>query len=116
MKEYPPDRKRPLPRTVKVGYADYTIEPWEHAQADAANRYGETDRIRRIIRVDTSHGRHQAAETTLHELLHCVYGMWEMPDDKKKEERLVSIMAAGLATIWRDNPETFKWIAENLTA
>lgn len=105
-----------LPSKAKVGYCDYRIEVWEHAQADAANNHGETDRIRRIIRVDMFHGDRDGAQTLLHELMHAGWGMWEFGDDKKIEERFVTVMASALATLWRDNPEVFEWIGKSLTA
>lgn len=105
-----------LPERVKVGYVDYRIEDWEPAQADAAKRYGETDRVRRIIRVDTTHGPQQGAETLLHEILHCVYSMWNLPGDRDREEKFVTAIASGLATVWRDSPAIFEWIDANLAA
>ena len=105
-----------LPKKVKVGYVDYKIEDWEPAQADSAQRYGETDRVRRIVRVDTTRGPQQSAETLLHEIIHCVYGMWNLPGDHNKEEKIVTGLASGLATVWRDSPEIFAWIDLNLQA
>ncbi len=103
-----------LPKKLKVGYVDYRIEDWDTAQADASARYGETDRVRRIVRVDTTHSSQQSAETLLHEVLHCVYSMWNLPGDKDKEEKIITAMASGLATVWRDNPDVFSWIDMNL--
>lgn len=108
--------KQPLPAKLKVGYVDYKIEDWEPAQADASCRYGETDRVRRIIRIDTTHSPQQSAETTLHEIIHCVWQMWNLPGDKDKEEKIVTAIASGLATLWRDNPDVFEWIDMNLLA
>jgi hypothetical protein len=106
-----------LPAKVKVGYIDYKVEKWSHDQADASERYGETDRVRRIIRIDTDYAPQQSAETLLHEILHCVWGLWSISDLRKlDEEAVVHAVGKGLATVIRDNPEVFAWIDMALRA
>lgn len=102
-----------FPTKVKVGWATYKIEVWHPAEAVGARRFGESNPISRVIRVDTSYSPQQTAETLLHEIIHCVYTMWDL-DDEDKEEKIVSQIGTGLTTVWHDNPEVFAWIAENL--
>jgi len=104
-----------LPAKVKVGYHDYKIETWHPSEASGARRYGETNGISRTIRIDTSFSPRQTAETLLHEILHCICDIWNI-EDEDKEERVVSAMSAGLATVWRDNPDVLSFIDMNLLA
>lgn len=103
------------PSKVKIGLHDYKIEVWPPHEASSAHRYGECNHVLHIIRVDTSHTLVQSGETLLHEIIHAVYAVWNIEDDDK-EERTVGGLSLGLATVWRDNPDVFAWIAMNLTA
>jgi hypothetical protein len=106
-----------LPAKVKVGYVDYKIETWAHDQADASERYGETDRVRRIIRIDTDYTPQQSAETLLHEILHTIWAMWNVSELRKlEEEAVVHALGKGLATVMRDNPDVLAWIDMALRA
>lgn len=105
-----------LPKSVKVGYRVYRVEGWPHNEARASARWGETDRMNFVIRVQVDGlPPRQVAETLLHEILHCVYGVWPIYE-KHDEEEIVVAMSAGLATVMVDNPEVFAWIAEALHA
>lgn len=105
------------PGTVKVGYVDYEVSAWDSKEAHIANRYGETDRLKRKIRIDTEHSPHQIGETLLHEILHCIFEMWDLPHmSRDEEEKIVRRLSNGLATVWRDNPDVFAWIDACLTA
>ena len=104
---------RPIPTSVRVGYRTYTIEDWPTKHATSANRYGEVAHGPRVIRVETTHGALQAAESLLHEIRHCICVMW-CRDDDAAEEKTVSIMSTGLATVWHDNPDVMAWITEGI--
>jgi hypothetical protein len=71
--------------------------------------------IRQTIRVDVSYGARQAAETLLHEILHCAFAVFPIYE-KDEEERIVKGMSACLATIWRDNADVLSWIGEAIVA
>ena len=79
----------------------------------SANRYGEVAHTAGIIRIDTTHSAIEVAQTLLHEILHVVCTMWCRAEEDN-EERTVSIMSTGLATVWRDNPDVMEWIAQNM--
>lgn len=104
-----------LPSSIKIGWITYKIEKWHSAEAKGADRYGESNPISRVIRIDTSYSPQQTAETLLHEILHCVFCVWNI-EDEDKEERTVSAVSSGLATVWRDNPAVFSFIDMNLLA
>ena len=103
-----------LPKRVKVGAWDYTIEVWASKEADSHGKYGETFNDLKKIRVDTSYGPRQVATTLLHEILHCVYCRWRI-EEKFDEEQTVVRFAEGLAAVWRDNPAVMAWIGQRLS-
>lgn len=101
-----------LPTSVKVGRKIYRIENWEPKSAAAERRCGDAAHEIGRIRVDTSFGPAQAAETLLHEILHAIFYIWSM-EDEDNQERTVGAMSNGLATVMRDNPDVFSWIVRN---
>ncbi len=102
-----------LPAAVKVGRRVYAVEDWNIRGAVGADRYGECSHTEATIRVCTAYGRHQAAATLLHEILHAVWCMWRLRDDDN-EERTVGALENGIATVWVDNPQVFAWIGAGL--
>lgn len=100
------------PKSVKVGWATYRIVEWTPPQGMSKRRYGECSNIEKEIRIDVCHGAAQTAHTLLHEILHAVCNIWWREEDDK-EERTVEIIANGLSTVWRDNPEVMAWIAHH---
>ena len=94
-----------LPTKIKVGAYDYQVEDWHSNKSRAADRFGECDRINKVIRVDTSIGV-RSLETLLHEILHAAWFEWNVQkgDD---EERCIETLSFALATIMRDNPGLF---------
>jgi hypothetical protein len=107
----PPPPK--IPTKVKIGYRDYRIESWHPHEASGARRYGETNNISQVIRIDFSNQPCQVAETLLHEIFHAVCAVWGL-GEKDDEERIVSMFGSGLTTVWRDNPDVMAWIDEQL--
>ena len=97
-----------LPASVKIGFRTYRIEDWAPRSAEASNRYGECSHIECLIRVATSYGEGQAAETLLHEIMHGVWAAYLM-DDKDEQERTVGAMSRGLTAVWIDNPGLLAW-------
>lgn len=103
-----------LPSKVKIGYREYQIVDWEFLDASAHGRMGEIAHISRRIKIATCHGPVQAAETLLHEIIHGVFYVW-CAADQDDEERTTSLLANGLATVWRDNPDVLAWIDEAMS-
>jgi hypothetical protein len=103
-----------LPSKVKVGWCDYEIVDWNHHDAIGARRRGEQCDVSKQIRVDTHLGNQAAiAETLLHEILHAIYCIFTI-GQQDDDERITQITSHGLATVIRDNPDVFAWIAENI--
>lgn len=102
-----------LPKSIRVGYRDYSIELWAANHAMSAGRYGECDKANAVIRIDVSYGAVKAASTLLHEVLHacCDVGQRE---DEDSEERTVSVLSNQLAQVWRDNPDFVAFMSDSL--
>jgi len=97
-----------LPPTIKVGDLLYEVRPFP-SDIEVDQFYGRLDRARcRLEYAGSLHKEHRL-QTILHEVLHAVYknGSLEAGDE---EERVVSILGAGLAQVLKDNPELLKWI------
>jgi len=103
-----------LPKRVRIGYRSYRVVEWPEHEARAAGRYGETDRLSHVIRIQVRGVPvNQAAETLLHEIMHCIYegqGVHQGDD----EERTVSAVSIGLASAMVSNPDVFAWIAKRI--
>ncbi len=107
-------KKVEFPTALKAGAFQYKIEVWESREAGASNCWGETNDRLKIVRVDLNYGMLQAATTLLHEILHVAYVRWGV-EDGDKEERTISGLEEGLSAMWRDNPDVFAWIHQEMT-
>lgn len=103
-----------LPKSVKVGWATYKIEPFPVLEAHGEAKHGDTNDLNHTIRIDTACGPARASETLLHEIFHAICGKWNLDLTKDEEERVVTSMASGLCTVWLDNPEVLAWIGKGL--
>ena len=104
-----------FPTSVRIGHFDYRVEDWNSDKASLASRYGECSHLEKVIRVARHHGPRQAAETLLHEMLHAIWNQWVI-EDSDPEERVVNTLTGALCSAWRDNPEAFEWIRQQVTA
>jgi cob(I)alamin adenosyltransferase len=112
----------PFPTTIKVGWKKFHVEQWEPLHASRAGMYGECDHLAGVIRVDTSHGPHQALETLLHECYHAAFdvgGISRLHDREHTytEEAVVSYLASWHMTLLADNPHLvayISWVMEQL--
>lgn len=103
-----------LPGRIRVGLYDFTIQKWEATQAASAQRFGECSCAEQRIAVQRDMPtRVKAADTMLHEVGHAVWWAFGV-EDADKEERTVSIMSSGMATVYRDNPWLLDWLKEAL--
>ena len=107
-----------LPHTIKIGYLDYLVDTWDtcqaSGQASGADRAGECDRNAAEIRLLAELPPARAAEALLREVMHACWGQWCNIGDKALEDKVVSGLASGLATTFRDNPELLEWFAGRL--
>lgn len=103
-----------LPKSIRVGYRDYTVIDWQREDAEGAARFGECDKNRAIIKVCLDYGPAKSANTLLHEVLHAAYMAGRL-NDKEPEEKVVSVLSDQLSQIWRDNPEFVAFMSTALT-
>lgn len=100
-----------FPTRVKVSYKTYRIEDWHPKAAAGAGRYGEASHQERVLRIDTSFGPIQTADTLMHEILHAIASVGHTELFSGSEERAVEGVAAGVTQVMRDNPAVRDWFA-----
>lgn len=99
-----------FPKSIRIGWMDYSVEEWCPRDAAGAQRYGEANHAAKNIRVDTSFGPIQSADTMLHEILHALWRHANIDQvDDPSEEFLVGAIASNLTQVWRDNPDFVNW-------
>lgn len=102
-----------LPASVKVGPNVFAIIVWNHHEAEGRSSYGEVSHRTFQIRIDARFGLPKAAQTLLHEILHCVCVCWDVGQGTN-DEGIVTGITNGLATVWADNPKVAAWIHRGL--
>ncbi len=100
-----------LPTTVRVGPHVYTIQVWDHEDAQDEGGFGRTHKDRKIITVDTFYGDYQTLETFTHEIYHAIYCEF-MIKSEDNEERTVTTLAKGWMCVMRDNPEVARMMGQ----
>jgi hypothetical protein len=95
---------RNLPKCVRIGLFDYTIETLSKIDGDVLSRYGDTNHDLKRLRVCEGYSDVQRALTLLHEILHAVWNEAGLENDDK-EGRIVRAIALGLMQVFRDNSE-----------
>ena len=100
-------------KSVRVGPFDIKIKPLEGEERDKClGTFSETTlsiSMRDIFETDQ-----QEAEAFLHELLHGIYCVLGVKS-KDQEERIISQMSIGMASVFRDNPQLIDWLKEKLS-
>ena len=61
-----------LPKTIKVGYAVYSVENWSETDARDVSRVGEADHARLLIKICDNLPCTKRAEILLHEIFHAL--------------------------------------------
>lgn len=102
-----------FPAAVKIGHLTYRIEPMSRVQAEQEGAYADIGIEDGVIRVQDDLPPALAAEKLLHEILHGCYDVWEI-GGRWGEERTVTALAKGLATVLHDNPKLVAWLMRQL--
>lgn len=102
-----------MPKTIRIGYRDFSVESWPSAIAMASDRLGECDKLNGILRVSDNLDGIKAANTLLHEVMHACWELAEL-DDKDEEEKTVGCLANQLTQVWRDNPKLVAFLNSQL--
>lgn len=111
------------PSRVRVGWADYTLRPYDRGEAQERATFGSHHTLTMEMRYDASLSPQRQAHTVLHELVHAIreslwpagfWGVGKAQEPDKAEETLASSMADGLSCVARDNPELWENISRYL--
>ena len=98
-------KKFSIPPAVKVGFMTYNIEFVRDLRDTQHNRlFGQQDYTNsRISLDDSTTSADQVHNTVLHEVMHAVWKMMELPHEP--EEDYVSRLTNGLHTVFQENPK-----------
>lgn len=100
-------------KTIRVGPFDITIKQLAGEERDRCmGMYSDTQMA--LLMRETYHSEKQEAETLIHELLHAIYSVFGVKP-KDPEERVISQMSIGMASVIRDNPKVIEWLKEKLS-
>lgn len=102
------------PKTVKILNLDYVVDWRDDDWREQTESHGQHCYTRQTIRIQKASPQIEA-DVFLHEVLHAITDAMSLSDGASEEE-FVSRTATGLATVWRDNPEAFKWWGKQLLA
>lgn len=105
-----------IPRVVKVGPFDYTVDVVANLQDDAESR-GITHPRTQSIRIDSQVPAQQRREVLLHEALHAVWDLVDLktdfPDSEGEPgERIIQRLAPQLVDLFRRNPRLVAFLTE----
>lgn len=99
-----------LPRSVRVGFQDFIVEPYFETPAPDNGEFRRDDGL---IKLDTSLPEQRVAATLLHEVMHAAWANGEL-GASAREERAVSVLANQMAQVWRDNPALVAYLSRVL--
>ena len=100
-----------LRRPTKVVVLNQTFKvEW----VEAADDHGFVDLNKCVIQMAKGYPKATTADTFLHELIHCVNHVMDV-NDKTTEEQTTTRLATGLCSVWKHNPQVFKWLHKQLT-
>lgn len=101
-----------FPDSILVGNQKITIADMPESQTDQFNGLYSGNRY--LIEVNMALQSHFLVEVLLHEINHAIYYVYNV-SDSDDEERIVSIMSAGLTQVMRDNPQIFEYMHKLLS-
>jgi len=104
-----------LPETVEILNRTYKIVEEDLTES---TYIGVSRSDKGVIKIEKTLDNQEKANTFLHEMIHTLLiAMGHVVEGKEEllhTEKNVTIISNGLATIFRDNPDTFKNIIDNL--
>lgn len=101
------------PTSLKILNIDWKVQ-WISAESDSGtNKFGWCVVAQQVIFIHEMKSAQKIADTFLHELLHAICWTFNLEDGMKEEEACARI-STGLATVWRDNPDAFRWLSEQI--
>lgn len=102
-----------IPKTSRFMGRRYKVEFVE--KVSDGDRYGETDNVAKVIRIEESADHDQLRETLLHEVIHQVAYMTELALSDEDEERVATLLGRALLGHMRDNHSLWLWLMKKET-
>lgn len=106
-----------LPSTLKLGFANWTVEVVEEgsikSNSEGMNCLGICESETFQIKISQGQNDLHAKNTFIHELLHAIYFVQGLSDDVD-EEIAVTALANGLQAALQDNPGLQVWWVNHL--
>ena len=101
-------------KTIKVG--PFTVKIKLLSDEDGAKHLGTFRADLMTICLNPKFENEQIeAETLLHEICHAIYYVFGIQAKKDDQERLVSLMSTGMATVFSANPRLLTYFKEKLS-
>lgn len=108
------------PTWVKVGPFTFNVvwdqrKTVEYARVDGRDLFGQTHMASLQIYIDDNRPLVALQNTLLHEILHCMVWVWDVPmpfqdDEHKMEEQFVCRMDSPLLQLLKENPQVTQWL------
>lgn len=104
-----------IPKTVKVGYSQFSLIPRDEIWAKKQKAVGECHAYKSIIEYDKTQNSNELVNTLIHETLHAIAYVFDIEfRNSREEEDVVRKMANGLQTVMGDNPEFIMWALKSM--
>jgi hypothetical protein len=97
-----------FPKTLRIDHLKYTFKAVAKGTLDG--RYGETDDVNQIIRVETGHSDARTREVVLHEIHHALWSSRNL-GGRATEENAVTGLSSGLTAVLASNARLRAWFA-----
>jgi hypothetical protein len=105
---------RKIPKRIKIGYSNFKIIPRSKHWGIRNKAYGMCEPEDAKIQYNNNLKKDELVNTILHEVIHGIVYMYDIPfKNMKDEESVVRKLANGLHTVFKDNPNFLEWIAQN---
>ena len=102
-----------MPKQIKVLNLMYEIR-WVDRQIETAtDSHGFCDTAEQLIVINGDQKPDAIADTLLHEINHALFSTLAITGELT-EERIVRLMATGVCTVLRDNPNFTRWWIKQL--
>lgn len=103
-----------LPKKIKIGHLDYTVEIVSKELADLKGYYGEIKPDEQEIKLGENHTDQRRADILLHEVLHALFKYMGIQGGKDFEENVIQPLSGGICAVMRDNPDLFPFLQKVL--
>jgi hypothetical protein len=97
-----------MPRVVKVGCYDFTIEVMDEIEGNASDAFGYCYPGKQTIRLLSGLKRQKLANVFLHEVLHGIHWFHGLGDENNEED-FTLLGANGMCAFFQDNPDAAAW-------